>query len=97
MNINPTFAAFRGRCLLVLLFSTHITCVVFLVCAQLSVGAVQGHGLQKPILSNRNFHGCLENLLYNDLSLINLAKQSNHQVAVVVSYCVSASLKGRLP
>ncbi|XP_023284645.1 contactin-associated protein-like 4 [Seriola lalandi dorsalis] len=50
---------------------------------QLSVGAVQSHGLQKPILSNRHFHGCLENLLYNDLKLINLAKQNNHQVTVV--------------
>uniref|UniRef100_A0A3B4Y954 Contactin-associated protein-like 4 n=1 Tax=Seriola lalandi dorsalis TaxID=1841481 RepID=A0A3B4Y954_SERLL len=49
---------------------------------QLSVGAVQSHGLQKPILSNRHFHGCLENLLYNDLKLINLAKQNNHQVTV---------------
>ncbi|XP_031139813.1 contactin-associated protein-like 4 isoform X1 [Sander lucioperca] len=50
---------------------------------QLSLGAVQGHGLQKPILSNKNFHGCLENLLYNDLNLIHLAKEKNHQVSVV--------------
>ncbi|XP_035509476.1 contactin-associated protein-like 4 [Morone saxatilis] len=50
---------------------------------QLSLGAVQSHGLQKPILSNRNFHGCLENLLYNDLNLIDLAKRNNHQVFVV--------------
>uniref|UniRef100_A0A3B4Y5U3 Contactin-associated protein-like 4 n=1 Tax=Seriola lalandi dorsalis TaxID=1841481 RepID=A0A3B4Y5U3_SERLL len=56
---------------------TYITCVVFLC---------------KPILSNRHFHGCLENLLYNDLKLINLAKQNNHQVTVVVSHCVSAYL-----
>ncbi|KAM3619666.1 uncharacterized protein V6R79_011561 [Siganus canaliculatus] len=50
---------------------------------QLSVGAVQSHGLQKPILSNRNFHGCLENLLYNGLNLIDLAKRNNHQVSAV--------------
>ncbi|CAJ1061130.1 contactin-associated protein-like 4 [Xyrichtys novacula] len=50
---------------------------------QLSLGAVQGHGLQKPVLSNRNFHGCLENLLYNDLNLIELAKKSNHQVSMM--------------
>ncbi|XP_059196818.1 contactin-associated protein-like 4 isoform X1 [Centropristis striata] len=50
---------------------------------QLSLGAVQSHGLQKPILSNKNFHGCLENLFYNDLNLIHLAKESNHQVSVV--------------
>ncbi|XP_062252129.1 contactin-associated protein-like 4 [Platichthys flesus] len=50
---------------------------------QLSVGAVQSHGLQKPILPNRNFHGCLENLLYNELNLIDLTKQSNQQVTTL--------------
>uniref|UniRef100_A0AAQ4RKF3 Contactin associated protein like 3 n=1 Tax=Gasterosteus aculeatus aculeatus TaxID=481459 RepID=A0AAQ4RKF3_GASAC len=50
---------------------------------QLSLGAVQSHGLQKPILSNKNFHGCMENLLYNDLNLIHLAKRNNHQASVV--------------
>ncbi|CAB1420470.1 unnamed protein product [Pleuronectes platessa] len=50
---------------------------------QLSVGAVQSHGLQKPILPNRNFHGCLENLLYNELNLIELTKQSNQQVTAL--------------
>ncbi|XP_047444283.1 contactin-associated protein-like 4 [Mugil cephalus] len=49
----------------------------------LGVAAVQSHGLQKPILSNRNFHGCLENLLYSDLNLIGLAKQSSPQVTAV--------------
>uniref|UniRef100_A0AAQ6ICF3 Contactin associated protein like 3 n=1 Tax=Anabas testudineus TaxID=64144 RepID=A0AAQ6ICF3_ANATE len=38
---------------------------------------------QKPILSNRNFHGCLENLLFNDLNLIDLAKQNSPQVTVM--------------
>uniref|UniRef100_A0A3Q1IPJ8 Contactin associated protein like 3 n=1 Tax=Anabas testudineus TaxID=64144 RepID=A0A3Q1IPJ8_ANATE len=56
---------------------------------QLSLGAVQGHGLQKPILSNRNFHGCLENLLFNDLNLIDLAKQNSPQVTGNVTFsCV---------
>ncbi|KAK5869570.1 hypothetical protein PBY51_024276 [Eleginops maclovinus] len=50
---------------------------------QLSLGAVQSHGLQKPILSNRNFNGCLENFLYNDLNLIHLAKKNNHQFSVL--------------
>ncbi|XP_019209153.2 contactin-associated protein-like 4 [Oreochromis niloticus] len=49
----------------------------------LTVAAVQSHGLQKPILSNRNFHGCLENLLYSDINLIDLAKHGSSQVAVV--------------
>uniref|UniRef100_A0A3B5BID2 Contactin-associated protein-like 4 n=1 Tax=Stegastes partitus TaxID=144197 RepID=A0A3B5BID2_9TELE len=37
----------------------------------------------KPILSNRNFHGCMENLLYSDLNLIHLAKHNSPQVTVV--------------
>ncbi|KAM9762601.1 contactin-associated protein-like 4 [Menidia menidia] len=49
----------------------------------LSLAAVQTHGLQKPILPNRNFHGCLENLLYSDLNLIELAKKNSPQANVV--------------
>ncbi|XP_042285644.1 contactin-associated protein-like 4 [Thunnus maccoyii] len=45
---------------------------------QLSVGVVQ-----KPVLSKRNFHGCLENLLYNGLNLIEVAKHNGHQVTVM--------------
>ncbi|MED6234445.1 hypothetical protein ATANTOWER_030187 [Ataeniobius toweri] len=52
--------------------------------SQLSVAAVQSHGLQTPILPKRNFHGCLENLLYNDLNLIKLAKQNSPQVTAVL-------------
>ncbi|XP_036941178.1 contactin-associated protein-like 4 isoform X1 [Acanthopagrus latus] len=47
---------------------------------QLSVGDVQDFGSQKP---KRSFHGCLENLLYNSLNLIELAKNNNHQVTAV--------------
>uniref|UniRef100_A0A3B5BNK5 Contactin-associated protein-like 4 n=1 Tax=Stegastes partitus TaxID=144197 RepID=A0A3B5BNK5_9TELE len=43
------------------------------------------HGLQKPILSNRNFHGCMENLLYSDLNLIHLAKHNSPQGNVTFS------------
>ncbi|XP_071378067.1 contactin-associated protein-like 4 [Centroberyx affinis] len=50
---------------------------------QLSVGAVQALGSQKPVISKTNFHGCLENLFYNGLNLIDLAKQSDHQVTVM--------------
>ncbi|XP_059200151.1 contactin-associated protein-like 4 [Centropristis striata] len=50
---------------------------------QLNVGAVQSLSSTKPVLSKRNFHGCLENLLYNGLKLIELAKHKNHQVTVV--------------
>ncbi|XP_030258291.1 contactin-associated protein-like 4 [Sparus aurata] len=47
---------------------------------QLSVGAVQDFGSQKP---KRSFRGCLENLLYNGLNLIELAKNNDRQVTAV--------------
>lgn len=53
---------------------------------QLSVGAVQSLDSEKPeTISKGNFHGCLENLLYNELNLIQLAKHNDHQVTVEVS------------
>ncbi|XP_029683615.1 contactin-associated protein-like 5 isoform X2 [Takifugu rubripes] len=61
---------------------------------QLSLGAVQSHGLQKPVLSSRNFHGCLENLIYNDLNLIDLAKKNNHQVSVMGNVTFSCAEPG---
>ncbi|XP_017276056.1 contactin-associated protein-like 4 isoform X1 [Kryptolebias marmoratus] len=57
----------------------------------LSAGAAQSHGLQKPILLNRNFHGCLENLLYNDLNLIKLVKQNSPHVTAVGSMTFSCT------
>ncbi|KAE8290556.1 Contactin-associated protein-like 4 Cell recognition molecule Caspr4 Precursor [Larimichthys crocea] len=47
---------------------------------QLSVGALQSS--QKPVISKMNFHGCLENLLYNDLNLIQLVKHKDHRATV---------------
>ncbi|KAM4551627.1 contactin-associated protein-like 4 isoform 1-T1 [Odontesthes bonariensis] len=44
---------------------------------QLSVGSVQG------LSSKRKFHGCLENLLYNGLNLIELAKHNDNTVTVL--------------
>uniref|UniRef100_A0A3Q3E306 Contactin associated protein like 3 n=1 Tax=Labrus bergylta TaxID=56723 RepID=A0A3Q3E306_9LABR len=49
---------------------------------QSSVGAVQDVGSQKPVVSKRNFRGCLENLQYNGRNLIELAKHKDHQVTV---------------
>uniref|UniRef100_A0A672IVA5 Contactin associated protein like 3 n=1 Tax=Salarias fasciatus TaxID=181472 RepID=A0A672IVA5_SALFA len=63
---------------------------------QLSVAAVRSHGLQKPILPNRNFHGCLENLLYGDLKLISLAKQNNPQVTVLNHVSVAVTFTDSL-
>uniref|UniRef100_A0AAQ5ZNE9 Contactin associated protein like 3 n=1 Tax=Amphiprion ocellaris TaxID=80972 RepID=A0AAQ5ZNE9_AMPOC len=53
---------------------------------QLSVGAVQSLDSQKPIVSKRNFHGCLENLLHNGVNLIELAKNNDHQVTGNVTF-----------
>ncbi|XP_008289756.1 contactin-associated protein-like 4 [Stegastes partitus] len=50
---------------------------------QLSVGAVQGFSSQKSLVSKRNFHGCMENLLYNGHNMIELAKNGDHQVTVL--------------
>ncbi|KAM4551107.1 contactin-associated protein-like 4 isoform 2-T2 [Odontesthes bonariensis] len=44
---------------------------------QLSIG-----GAQKPVVSKRNFNGCLENLLYNGLNLIEKAKHNEQQITV---------------
>uniref|UniRef100_A0A3Q1K2B8 Contactin associated protein like 3 n=1 Tax=Anabas testudineus TaxID=64144 RepID=A0A3Q1K2B8_ANATE len=47
---------------------------------ELSVGAVQSLSPLKSAMSKGNFHGCLENLLYNGLNLIDLAKHNDRQV-----------------
>ncbi|AWP03634.1 putative contactin-associated protein-like 4 [Scophthalmus maximus] len=49
---------------------------------QLSVGAAQSLDSLKPLVSKRNFHGCLENLLYNGLNLIERAKHEDQQVTL---------------
>uniref|UniRef100_A0A3B5ACS0 Contactin-associated protein-like 4 n=1 Tax=Stegastes partitus TaxID=144197 RepID=A0A3B5ACS0_9TELE len=41
---------------------------------------------QKPAISKRNFHGCLENLLHNGVNLIELVKNNDHQVAGNVTF-----------
>uniref|UniRef100_A0A3P8TCK0 Contactin associated protein like 3 n=1 Tax=Amphiprion percula TaxID=161767 RepID=A0A3P8TCK0_AMPPE len=46
---------------------------------------VQSLDSQKPIVSKRNFHGCLENLLHNGVNLIELAKNNDHQGNVTFS------------
>ncbi|XP_075878400.1 contactin-associated protein-like 4 isoform X2 [Nelusetta ayraudi] len=50
---------------------------------QMSVGSVQSVGAHRPPASRRNFSGCLENLLYNSHSLIQLAKHKDLQVTAV--------------
>uniref|UniRef100_A0A673ZFV7 Contactin-associated protein-like 4 n=1 Tax=Salmo trutta TaxID=8032 RepID=A0A673ZFV7_SALTR len=50
----------------------------------ISFGGVQCHGTQM-VLSRRNFHGCLENLLWNEVNVNDLAKQ--HQKGNVTFTC----------
>lgn len=50
----------------------------------MSVGADQSFGLQRSFGTNRNFHGCLENLVYNRLNLVDLAQQKDQRVTVKV-------------
>lgn len=48
--------------------------------AQMSVGAIHSFGSQRSEGSQEGFHGCLENLNYNGLNLIDLAKRKVQQV-----------------
>ena len=69
----------------ILYISLTVRACLFPAQLQLSVGAVQSFGSRKPGVSKRNFHGCLENLLYNGHHLIKLVKHKDHQVTAVVS------------
>uniref|UniRef100_A0A673ZHF5 Contactin-associated protein-like 4 n=1 Tax=Salmo trutta TaxID=8032 RepID=A0A673ZHF5_SALTR len=51
---------------------------------EISFGGVQCHGTQM-VLSRRNFHGCLENLLWNEVNVNDLAKQ-HQKVSITVCY-----------
>ncbi|XP_069366910.1 contactin-associated protein-like 4 isoform X2 [Paralichthys olivaceus] len=50
---------------------------------QLIFGTVPSLSSQKPIVSRKNFHGCLENLLHNGLNLIERAKHNDPQVTLM--------------
>lgn len=53
--------------------------------AQMSVGADRGLGTQRTVESHGNFHGCLENLVYNNVNLVDLAKEEDQRVTVKVN------------
>lgn len=50
----------------------------------MSVGANHDFGSQRSVGSYGGFHGCLENLNYNGLNLIDLAERKVPQVTVKV-------------
>lgn len=62
---------------------------------QMSVGANHVFGSQWSAASNGGFYGCLENLSYNGINLIDLAKRKVPQVTVkvisLVLFCVRIS------
>ncbi|XP_068423350.1 contactin-associated protein-like 4 [Clinocottus analis] len=49
---------------------------------QMSVGADPGLGSRRSLGSNAHFHGCLENLVYNGVNLVELAKENDPRVSV---------------
>uniref|UniRef100_A0A3B4ZD47 Contactin-associated protein-like 4 n=1 Tax=Stegastes partitus TaxID=144197 RepID=A0A3B4ZD47_9TELE len=54
--------------------------------AEFSHWDVEQVGRNIQTCTHRNFHGCMENLLYNGHNMIELAKNGDHQVTVLVSY-----------
>nr|XP_020457518.1 contactin-associated protein-like 4 [Monopterus albus] len=49
---------------------------------QMIVGADQDLGCQRSAESHRNFHGCVENLIYGEVNLVDLVKQKDQRVTV---------------
>uniref|UniRef100_A0A3P8X6B6 Contactin-associated protein-like 4 n=1 Tax=Cynoglossus semilaevis TaxID=244447 RepID=A0A3P8X6B6_CYNSE len=49
---------------------------------QLSVGAVQSHTSHRSVIHTRNFQGCLENLRFNGLNLLERAEQNDEQTTL---------------
>uniref|UniRef100_A0A8C6Q1T4 Contactin associated protein family member 3 n=1 Tax=Nothobranchius furzeri TaxID=105023 RepID=A0A8C6Q1T4_NOTFU len=70
--------------------NTHLNLTVDRNTQQVHVSAeLKYDEFGKPILSNRNFDGCLENLLYNEINLINLVKQNSSQVTGRMTFSCS--------
>uniref|UniRef100_A0A3P9QB54 Contactin-associated protein-like 4 n=1 Tax=Poecilia reticulata TaxID=8081 RepID=A0A3P9QB54_POERE len=68
--------------------SSHFNLTVDKNTEWMTVGADQNLDSQN---SNRNFHGCVENLLYDGQNLIDLAKQRDQSVTVMGSVTFSCS------
>ncbi|XP_036980864.1 contactin-associated protein-like 4 isoform X1 [Acanthopagrus latus] len=58
---------------------------------QMSVGADRVLGSWRSVGSHRNFKGCLENLVYNGVNLVDLAKQKDQRVTVKGNVTFSCS------
>uniref|UniRef100_A0AAX7T2F2 Contactin associated protein like 3 n=1 Tax=Astatotilapia calliptera TaxID=8154 RepID=A0AAX7T2F2_ASTCA len=62
--------------------STHLNLTVDKNTLQVQIPADLSGQLSVPTSLRGNFHGCLENLLYSDINLIDLAKHGSSQVAI---------------
>ncbi|KTF84414.1 hypothetical protein cypCar_00041034, partial [Cyprinus carpio] len=58
---------------------------------EISFGGTSAAGLQKS-QSRRNFHGCLENVLYNDISVIERAEEKQVSITGNVSFTCTESI-----
>uniref|UniRef100_A0A8C1W5W6 Contactin associated protein like 3 n=1 Tax=Cyprinus carpio TaxID=7962 RepID=A0A8C1W5W6_CYPCA len=58
---------------------------------EISFGGTSAAGLQKSH-SRRNFHGCLENVLYNDISVIERAEEKQVSITGNVSFTCTESI-----
>ncbi|KAI2660204.1 Contactin-associated protein-like 4 [Labeo rohita] len=58
---------------------------------EISFGGTSAAGLQKSH-SGRNFHGCLENVLYNEISVIDEAKEQQVSITGNVSFTCTESI-----
>lgn len=60
--------------------------------AQMSVGVEHDLDSQRLAGSRTNFHGCLENLVYNGMNLVDLAKQRDQRVTAKVNWFRACAL-----
>uniref|UniRef100_A0A8I5NNJ3 Contactin associated protein family member 5 n=1 Tax=Papio anubis TaxID=9555 RepID=A0A8I5NNJ3_PAPAN len=58
---------------------------------ELSFGGIPVPGKPGTFLK-KNFHGCIENLYYNGVNIIDLAKRRKHQIYTVVSQPISTNI-----
>nr|XP_017523409.2 contactin-associated protein-like 4 isoform X3 [Manis javanica] len=63
---------------------------------EISFGGIPAHG--KPMsFPHKNFHGCLENLYYNGVDIIDLAKQQSPQITAMGNVSFSCSQSQSVP
>ena len=78
----------KFTCLLSISFNPFLELITkswfFFFFIKLSFGGIPVPGKPGTFLK-KNFHGCIENLYYNGINVIDLAKRRKHQIYTVVS------------